>query len=82
MDDDEYTWCTLKEFARIYGRTRAWAYFNAASGNFMDFGITTLQVARTPSGLRNSRSWYFCVPNVVLADQTSNSPVDQPLPKS
>jgi len=76
MDDDGYTWCTLKEFAHVYGRTRAWAWHSAA------FGITTLQVARTPTGLRNSRSWFFCVPRSILEDQTSNSPVDQPLPKS
>jgi hypothetical protein len=80
---EDSTWIGMREFARVYGRTKAWSWYNAASGNLLDFGITTLQVERTGSGKPNSRSWYFLVPNVVLEeqDETSNPPVVPSAPK-
>ena len=63
---EESTWISLREFAELYGRTRAWAYMSAVSGSLIDFGISTLQIARTNSGKRNSRRWYFYVPDSLL----------------
>ena len=64
----------MREFASLYGRTRPWAYMNAVSGNLIDFGISTLQIARTASGKRNSRRWYFLVPDTLLESARNIKP--------